>query len=67
MIQEYAVVRLKRVAPTIPLPVGTKGTILMVYPNSAPTYEVEFFDDAKQEYVGVYAVDEAYLEEVKTD
>jgi hypothetical protein len=64
MIEEYAVVRLKRVVPTIPLPVGTMGTILIVYACDPPAYEVEFDTDAGKS-LGTYTVDEADLEEVK--
>jgi hypothetical protein len=66
MIQEYAVVRLKRDVPTIPLRVGTKGAILIVHPCSPPAYEVEFVDDAGKS-LGTYTVEEIYLEEVKHD
>jgi len=64
MIEEYAIVCLKRVVPTIPLPVGTIGTILIVHPCNPPAYEVEFVDGAGKS-VGTYTVDEADLEEVK--
>lgn len=65
MMEEYAVVRLKRIVPTIPLPVGTTGTILIVYPCSPPAYEVEFDTDAGRS-LGTYTVDGVDLEEVKS-
>jgi len=64
MIQEYAVVRLKRIVPTIPLPVGTTGTILIVHSCNPPVYEVGFDTDAG-ESLGTFTVDGADLEEVK--
>jgi hypothetical protein len=64
MIEEYAVIRLKRVVSTIPLPAGTIGTILIVYAGDPPAYEVEFDTDAGKS-LGTYTVNEADLEEVR--
>lgn len=66
MMPEYAVVRLKRVVLTVPLQVGTKGTILIVHPCSPPVYEVEFIDTAGRS-LGVYTVEERFLEEVENN
>ena len=66
MIEAYAIVRLKRVVPTIPLPVGTTGTILMVQSFNPPVYEVGFNVDVG-ESLGTFTVDGADLEEVKND
>lgn len=46
MLQEYDIVFLKQTTPAVPLAKGTKGTILIVYRDSPPAYEVEFVDDA---------------------
>jgi hypothetical protein len=64
MIEEYAVLRLKRIVPTIPLPVGTTGTILMVHSSNPPVYEVGFDIDVG-ESLGTFTVNGADLEEVK--
>jgi hypothetical protein len=42
VFDEYQMVRLKR--PTGGLAVGTVGTIVMVYMDARPGYEVEFCD-----------------------
>ena len=64
MLKEYAVVRLKKAEPTIPIPSGAKGAVLLVYDSSPPVYEVEFVDDAGKS-LGTYTVEEKNLEEVK--
>jgi hypothetical protein len=56
MLQEYDVVLLKQMTPAIPLRSGTKGTVLLVYPDNPPAYEVEFIDDAGNS-LGTYAVE----------
>ena len=63
MIQEYVVVRLKRLISTIPVPQGTKGTVLLVYPSDHPAYEVEFITDAGQS-LGAHTIEGEDLEEV---
>jgi hypothetical protein len=63
MLEEYAIVRLKRVVPTIPLPAGSTGTILMVHSRNPPVYEVGF-DPSVGESLGTFTVDGADLEEV---
>ena len=42
--EEYDVVALVRSVPDVPVPVGTQGTILMVYDAEPPVYCVEFSD-----------------------
>lgn len=64
MIKEYAIVRLKRVVPAIPLPLGATGTILMIHSCNPPVYEVGFDTDVG-ESLGTFTVDGTDLEEVK--
>jgi hypothetical protein len=64
MLKEYAVVRLKEPDPSIPIPPGAKGAVLIVYDSSPPAYEVEFVDDAGKS-LGAYTVGEKHLEEIK--
>lgn len=62
MLKEYAVVRLMKADPTIPLPLHTRGTVLMVLSSNPPVYEVEFID-AGGKSLGTFTVEEANLEE----
>jgi hypothetical protein len=55
MLQEYDAVLLKQTTPAIPLRSGTKGTVLMVFPDDPPACEVEFVDDAGNS-LGTYTV-----------
>ena len=55
MMNEYDVVRLKRTVPEVPLPQGTRGTIVHVYPADPTGYEVEFVDEAGKT-LGIYTV-----------
>jgi len=55
MLHEYDVVILKQLTPEVPLPQGTRGTILIVYSDNPETYEVEFVDDGG-ESLGTYTV-----------
>jgi hypothetical protein len=64
MLGEYAVVRLKGADPTIPVPVGAKGAVLIVHSSASPAYEVEFIDDSGKS-LGTYTVKEMNLEEIK--
>ena len=45
MLSEYDVVRLRSSTSAVSIPVGTRGTILIVYDDSPIAYEVEFVDD----------------------
>lgn len=45
MLKEYDVVRLQSATSVVSVPVGTRGTILIVYNDTPPAYEVEFVDD----------------------
>ena len=45
MFKEHEVVVLKAPTPEIPLPAGTSGTVLIVFDDTPPAYEVEFTDD----------------------
>jgi hypothetical protein len=65
MLQEYDVVLLKHPTPTIPLPAGTKGAVLIVYSASPPAYEVEFIDNAGVS-LGTFTAQETDLELVET-
>jgi hypothetical protein len=60
MFQEYDVIRLKAVAPTIPLPPGTEGTVLIVFQSDPTAYLVEFVD-LDGETLGIYTAEEKDL------
>ncbi len=45
MLSEYDVVRLRSASPGIAVPSGTRGTVLIVYADNPPAYEVEFVDN----------------------
>lgn len=66
MLKEYTVVRLKRADAKIPVPLGSKGAVLIVHPSTSPAYEVEFIDDSGKS-LGTYTVEEVNLEEVKNE
>ena len=61
MLKELEVVRLKRTVSTIPLPQGTKGTVVWVSSSDPPGGLVEFMDEMGKT-LGVYPVEEADLE-----
>lgn len=61
MFKEYEVVVLKRPIVGIPIPAGTRGTILIVYFNIPPEYEVEFVD-SEYKSLGSYTVSHADLQ-----
>lgn len=44
MIQELSLVRLKKSLPEADIPLGSIGTVVMVYNGPPMAYEVEFFD-----------------------
>jgi hypothetical protein len=58
MFQEYDVVQLKRKTTAIPLPVGTKGTVLIVHAVTPSGYEVEFVDPIGKSLGTYTAVDD---------
>jgi hypothetical protein len=62
MLKEYAVVRLTKSVAACPLPIGARGVILIVYPDSPQAYEVEFVGN-EGESLGTYTVEESSLEE----
>ena len=45
MFHEYDVVRLRMDLRDPAIPTGSVGTILIVYPDVEPAYEVEFMDN----------------------
>jgi hypothetical protein len=55
--QEYDLVRLKAASDAVPLPVGTEGTVLLVFQADPMAYEVEFFDE-EGESLWTYTVQE---------
>lgn len=63
MLQEYAVVRLKRAVDSVPVQPGTTGAVLIVYDSDPAAYEVEFVDETG-ESLGTHTVLEANLEQV---
>jgi hypothetical protein len=60
MFNECDGVVLKKKNSDIPLPPGTRGTVLIVHAAQPPAYEVEFVNDAG-EYLGVYTVSDTDL------
>ena len=66
MLREYDVVSLKRTTPEVPLSVGTTGTILLVYPDDPPAFEVEFIDGGGNS-LGTYTVRETDLDLFRED
>ncbi|WP_354229846.1 DUF4926 domain-containing protein [Bradyrhizobium sp. F1.4.3] len=60
MPKEFDVVTLKQMTPAIPLPPGSRGTILIVHSADPPAYEVEFVDDAGAS-LGTYTAQAAEL------
>ena len=62
-MKELDVVRLKRTVPTVPVPAGSIGTIVVDFYASPPAHEVEFLVDGHS--IGTYAIGENDLELVK--
>ncbi|WP_410052332.1 DUF4926 domain-containing protein [Bradyrhizobium sp. SZCCHNRI1029] len=60
LLREYDVVRLRRLVPTIPLPIGAQGTIVIDHRSKPPAYLVEFFSDG--DHVGLYDVSPGDIE-----
>ena len=61
MLSEYDVVRLRSATSAANVPVGTRGTILIVYDDAPPAYEVEFVDDVGSS-LGTFTMREADLD-----
>ena len=61
VLQEYAVVRLKRAVPGVSVPVGTTGTVLIVYQKAPSGYEVEFMSG--EDSLGHFTLDGHDVEE----
>ena len=61
MLSEYDVVRLRSATSAAGIPVGTRGTILIVYFDTPPAYEVEFVDDVGGS-LGTFTVREGDLD-----
>ena len=61
MLSEYDVVRLRTTADAPAVPAGSRGTILIVYPDAPPAYEVEFIDKAGNS-LGTFTMKESNLE-----
>jgi hypothetical protein len=61
MLEIYEVVYLKETTSAIPLPRGTKGTVLLVHSENLKVYEVEFVDKNGKS-LGIYTVAEADLD-----
>jgi hypothetical protein len=60
-MQEYDVVVLKSPLDETPIPVGTKGTILMVFDSPSKAYEFEFVDSASRS-LGTFTVGACQIE-----
>ncbi len=61
MLSEYDVVRLRSASGILKVPVGSRGTVLIVYPDTPPAYEVEFVNDAGESF-GTFTMNESDLE-----
>jgi hypothetical protein len=57
MINEYDVVKLVRSVDGVPIAIGTRGTVLIVYNGPPAGFEVEFVDE-NGESLGAYTVKE---------
>lgn len=61
MFSEYDIVRLRSTGTILGIPIGTLGTVLLIYPDTPPSYEVEFMG-----YTGdTFTISERELEFVK--
>jgi hypothetical protein len=63
MLREYDVVRLEAGSEAVPVPPGTEGTVLMIFPDTPPAYLVEFLDEAG-ESLGTFTLRDADLTKV---
>ena len=64
MIELYDIVSLERKLSGTNVPLGCKGTVLLIHRNPSPACEVEFFDELGG-YLGVFSVPTASLRLVK--
>lgn len=62
MFEEYDVVRLKAPLPEAAVPVGAKGTVLMVYTHPRLAYEVEFVSKVGKSF-GTFTLEQGQIEE----
>ncbi len=62
-LQEYDVVELCKALPGIDVPIGTRGTILIVYDSALPEYEVEFVEPTG-DTLALLTVKEGYLQKI---
>jgi hypothetical protein len=60
MFKEHEYVALKNTVPGMPLPAGSKGTIVIVHPVNPPAYLVEFTPISDDDD-GLYDVEESDL------
>lgn len=60
MFSEYDVISLQVASKNMRVPVGTHGTVLIVYPGTPPAYEVEFIGDSGESF-GTYTMEESDL------
>ena len=61
MFEEYEIVKLRTSLSEAPVPVGAKGTILMVYTQPRLAYEVEFFSKSGKSF-GAFTVEGSQIE-----
>ena len=61
MLQEYDVVRLRLTLADGNVPLGSTGTILIVYDHPVRAYEVEFMDNFGRS-LGTFTTDDDHLE-----
>jgi hypothetical protein len=69
-MQEYDIVRLKKSLPDADIPIGSRGTIVMLYDGEPSAYEVEFLDadgntlcDSKSD-IPTFTTDDEHIEKV---
>ena len=61
MLSEYDVVRLRSATSAASVPVGTRGTVLIIYGDTPPAYEVEFVDKVGDS-LGTFTMQEGDLD-----
>jgi hypothetical protein len=65
MFKEHDAVALRRVVAGVPLPAGSRGTVVVVHPVHPPAYLVEF--NQADEDDGLHDIDETDLVAVATE
>lgn len=61
MISEYEMVKLAIAVDNVPISIGTKGVVLMIYPDKPTAYEIEFFGENGRS-LGCYTVQADFVD-----